>query len=243
MRTHRIVIPALCGAVLLSCAALPTWAQSPTTTAIAPVPNVPDLPLAIPMPPGMTVQTEIDLHDDDLLGVFKSLLRGVGQAANTLPQSTPRPQAVGTEKGPTDAQIAAILSNADLSDVFKDVTHIHFIMLTPTAPSTPMTVKPGKAAMMAGPPAQPDQTSFYETAFSAEGGHRIIYSNFDPVHVLMTSFGHAHGFAFMVQAPGTIAVLRADGYPDLSKLSALATSVGAAAGKAALNMPGSKLTK
>ena len=39
----------------------------------------------------------------------------------------------------------------------------------------------------------------------------------------------------MVQAPGMLAVMRADGYPDLSKLTALATSLAAAAVPVALN--------
>ncbi len=245
MNTNRKMLASALAVGLLTIVARPSQAQQATLPPAAPAATaaqapVPDLPLAIPSPPGTTVAVEVDLHDDDLLGVFKSLLRGVGQAANTVPLST-RPPSIAS-RGPSDAQIAAILSNADLSDVFKDVTHIHFVVLTtPTPDVAPVPrAKAAKAPIVPAAPPLPDQTAFYETAFGAEGGHRIIYVNNDPVHVLMTSFGHARGFAFMAQAPGTLVILRADGYPDLSKLAALATSVGAAAGKAALNAPTTK---
>jgi hypothetical protein len=243
MRTYQHLIPILGVTALLAGVTLPAHAQTATgptpapqapavaTTAQAPIP---DQPLVIPMPSGATVQVEVELHDDDLLGVFKSLLRGVGQAANAVTPAMTTPAApAGATKTVSDAQMAAILSNADLSDVFKDVTHIHFILLTVPGGDDPAPAAPGKAHPPV-PPTYPDQTSFYETAFATEGGHRIIFSNFDPVHIVMTSFGHAHGFAFMVQAPGSIAIFRADGYPDLSKLSALAASIGAAVGKSAL---------
>jgi hypothetical protein len=207
---------------------------------------VTDQPLVIPVPPNSTVQVEVDLRDDDLLGVFKSLLRGVGQAANSGPTAA---GLTSTAKPTSDAQIAAILSNVDLSDVLKDVTHVHFVMFqlpggaAPALVPAPDGAKVKPAVATNAPPALPDQTAFYETAFATEGGHRIIYANNDPIHLLMTSFGHAHGFAFVVQAPGGLAVLRADGYPDLSKLAALATSVGAAFGKAAITGATSKLAK
>ena len=235
MRVPKKLIVLLCGAAAFCGTALPSTAQAvvPPTP-----PPAADTPLVIPSPPGATLQMEMDLSDDDLLGVFKSLLKGVGDAANNVP-SVPL-TAQSPQKGVTDAQIAAVLSNADLSDVFKGVTHLHFEMLQfPAAAPPPVPVAPGHAKMKANVmpqmPDTPDQTSFYETAFATEGGHRIIYSNYPPIHLLMTSFGHAHGFALMVQSPGSIAVFRSDGYPDLSKLSALATSIGAVVGKAAVN--------
>ena len=242
MRATKKLVVLLCGAAAFCGTALSSNAQ-----AVAPPapPPAADVPLVIPSPPGATLQMEMDLSDDDLLGVFKSLLKGVGDAANNVP-SVPL-TAPSSEKGVTDAQIASVLSNADLSDVFKGVTHLHFEMLqfpAPTPPPTPMAPGHAKTKPDAMPqmPDTPDQTSFYKTAFATEGGHRIIYANYAPIHLVMTSFGHARGFALMVQSPGSIAVFRSDGYPDLSKLSALATSIGAVVGKAAVNTHTPKLT-
>ena len=216
----------------------PGLTQNPAAVSDSPIPvtaTTPDPALVIPAPPNMTVQVEMDLHDDDLLGVFKSLLRGVGQAAGSARSATEaKPPSAKT---PQDADIAAILNNADLSDVLKDVTHIHFVLYQSPAPpagaAARRAVKPGVFA--AGPTLPADPTAFYETAFSAEGGRRIIYVNDDPLHVLMTTFGKGHGFAFLVQSPGSVGVLRADGYPDLSKLAALATSVGTTYGKSVMD--------
>lgn len=188
------------------------------------------------MPAGATVQIEMDVHDDDLLGVYKSFLKGIGQAMQAMPlypETSAR-----TNVGNT--QMAAILNSADLSDVLKGTTHLHLMVLKVSGASPFAMAMPTKASKhplprVVAPPAMSDQTAFYETAFGAEGGHRIIYTNIDPVHLSMVSFGHTRGYAIMVQVPGTIAVMRADGYPDLSKLSALVTQVSAVAAKAALD--------
>ncbi len=217
--------------------ALPAPASNytPMTMPAPPPASVDNTPLTIPLPPGATIQIEMDIHDDDLLGVYKSFLKGVGQAA----QSMPLYPDTYARTGVSSAQMASIISNADLSDVLKGTTHIHFVLLqVPGAslfsPPMPRVIHRGHPYLPAAPPTTPDQTSFYETAFGTEGGHRILYTNIDPVHMLMVSFGHTRGYAFMVQLPGTIAVMRADGYPDLSKLSALMTQVSAAAARAAM---------
>ncbi len=248
MRTVRPSRSALFLA-LASAAALPAQAQTaappPPLSLRAPVAppaappastSVSDAPLAIPMPTGATVQVEMDVHDDDLLGVYKSFLRGIGQAAQTMPlyPETARSSSI------SNAQMSAIINSTDLSDVLKGTTHVHLLVLKvpgafPFAAATPAKPFKRKAAIAPAPPALPDQTAFYETAFGAEGGHRILYTNIDPLHLTMVSFGHTRGYAVMVQVPGTIAVMRADGYPDLSKLSALVTQVSAAAAKAALD--------
>ncbi len=226
---------------LAACAPLPAGAQMAATPTPRPMPAPMSVvpagsPLAIPLPAGATVQVEMNLSDDDLLGVFKSLLRGVSEGANAVPDAT-KTSAPRGSRAETGAQVAQIISNADLSDIFRDVTHIRFILLQTGGGSPAVTLTtPHMAGKHAGAPATPpallpDQTLFYEAAFAGEGGHRLIYSNFDPIHVLMTSFGHARGFALMTQYPGGIVVMRADGYPDLSKLSSLATQIGALAAK------------
>jgi len=254
MRKTALTALAACGAALALGANGPARAQQThaapppvivapglgTASATTPVtdpttPAAPEQNLAIPAPGGLALQVEMDLHDDDLLGVFKSLLRGVGQAAGSAQDSAPSRPA--SKNAPSDADIRAILSNADLSDVFKDVTHVHFALYGPPPPpagaAARRAVKPGVSAAALTLPADP--TAFYETSFASEGGHRIIYVNSDPVHVLMTTFGKGHGFAFLVQSPDSVGILRADGYPDLSKLAALATSIGTAAGKTVMD--------
>lgn len=219
--------------------ATPAIALAPTPAAppvSAPVPlSVSDALLPIPMPAGATVQVEMDVHDDDLLGVYKSFLRGIGQAAQTMPLY---PEATHTSV--SNAQMSAIINSTDLSDMLKGTTHVHLLVMqvpgaSPFAAAMPVKTLKHKAAAVRVPAALPDQTAFYETAFGAEGGHRILYTNVDPLHLTMVSFGHTRGYAVMVQVPGTIAVMRADGYPDLSKLSALVTQVSAAAAKAVLD--------
>lgn len=250
MRKTALTALAACGAALALGANGPARAQqthaapppvivapglgtAPATTPVTDptTPAAPEQNLAIPAPGGLALQVEMDLHDDDLLGVFKSLLRGVGQAAGSAQDSAPSRPA--SKNAPSDADIRAILSNADLSDVFKDVTHIHFVLYGPPA----ARARPGAAARAPAPaPNLPaDPTALYENAFASEGGRRIIFVNSDPVHVIMTTFGKGHGFAFTVQSPDSVGVLRADGYPDLSKLAALATSIGAAAGKTVMD--------
>ncbi len=261
MRTVRPICPALPAAVLLAfaaCLPLPAQAQTTASPAAAPAPttafpavmpaptpaavpvsapvplSVSDALLPIPMPAGATVQVEMDVHDDDLLGVYKSFLRGIGQAAQTMPLY---PEAAHTSV--SNAQMSAIINSTDLSDVLKGTTHVHLLVMqvpgaSPFAAPMPVKTLKHKAAVRV-PAALSDQTAFYETAFGAEGGHRILYTNVDPLHLTMVSFGHTRGYAVMVQVPGTIAVMRADGYPDLSKLSALVTQVSAAAAKAVLD--------
>lgn len=236
-----ILAAVLAGAMLVPRpAAAQIAAPMPAAATMPPTPPPVFTPLAIPMPPGATVQVEMDIHDADLLGVFKSFLRGIGQAAQAMP-STPvlgKP----THAAALGVQMAQILSNADLSDIFKSTTHVHMeVFSVPGSESEMMhpTVKTlkGKAIVApapAAPPSLSDQTPLYETAFGAEGGQRILIVNTPLAHVLMTSFGHDGGYALMVQMPGTVAVLRADGYPDLSKLSALATQVGAVAAQEAV---------
>ncbi len=220
--------------------ATPAIALAPTPAAppvSAPVPlSVSDALLPIPMPAGATVQVEMDVHDDDLLGVYKSFLRGIGQAAQTMPlyPEAARSSAI------SNAQMSAIINSTDLSDMLKGTTHVHLLVMqvpgaSPFAAALPVKTLKHKAVTAPFAAALPDQTAFYETAFGAEGGHRILYTNIDPLHMTMVSFGHTRGYAVMVQVPGTVAVMRADGYPDLSKLSALVTQVSAAAAKAVLD--------
>lgn len=222
---------------LLLCMA-PSHAQ--TVTAYAPPSAVApaDDTLAIMAPPNSTVQVDMDVRDDDLLGVFKSMLKGVSEGGQSVALNGVTPPAPARPGHPMEIgpQVAGILSRADLGDILKDVTHVRFLVyqLKPSASAAPARAVTGKKPLAFDlPPAAADLTSQYETAFAAEGGHRILYVNADPVHVVMTSFGHAHGSALVVQAPGTLAILRVNGYPDLSKLSALATQVGALAAQAA----------
>ncbi len=219
-------------------------ASAQTTPASVPPASVAvDDTLAIPSPPNSTVQVDMDVRDDDLLGVLKSFLKGIGDggqaagAALTAPTVPMRP-GHSIEMGP---QVAAILSHADLGDILKDVTHVRFVVYQMAGAPRPMAapVMKGKSSLASpAPPMMADQTPQFETAFAAEGGHRILYVNAELAHVLMVSFGHARGSALVVQGPGTLAVLRANGYPDLSKLSALATQLGSVAVQSASQSKG-----
>ena len=238
---------------LLSFSITPALAQQtavPVATAVAPqsappggVPAPPpDTALAIPAPPGARLRVEMDARDADILGVFKSLLQGLSEGT------------VGAVKALKPADAAKLndeMSSANLADILKNVTHIHFELLELSGSTASLPYVPGKRSLTVSyairtlsttkiAPAAPDnEVPFYETAFNNEGGHRILFTDFDEFHVLMTGFDEPHGYALVVDLPGMVAVLRSDGYPDLEKLSALGPII-ADAFKTGMSMPGMK---
>ena len=172
----------------------PAYAQAPAGPAAMP-PATATSALPVPLPPGAAVHLEVDGRDQDLLGVVKSLLAG---ATSTGGAGTVRLAFNGLGGALTDEQITALLRN---------IHHLHLLSFATAGGDT-------------------DALAFYEPALTAGGGHRLVFSNAVP-RVLMVGFdppgglGQPGGFALVVQSPGVVYVVRADGYPDMQLVGRL----------------------
>ncbi len=222
-------------------AALPISAQTapvPPGTASAGFPAL--SPLTIPVPPGGKLRVEMDARSEDLLGLVKSFLKGIGETG--APTVVP----AGTAASPPNP-LAQAISNGDLAAMLKDVNHVHVVVYeipgaaAPASPVsvqvTPATPKLKKSVTVtvitpAAPPAPAapvvpafDSNSFYETAFAAEGAHRILYTDADAYKLVMVGFPNRQGFAFAASGGGYVVVERSDGYPDLEVLTAFISRV------------------
>ena len=201
----------------------------PVPVSVAPAPT--DLPLVIPTPPGGKLRVEMDARSEDILGLMKSFLKGIGETGQL---STPTPAG----QTPSDSDlIAQMLEGNNLTDMLKDVNHIHFEVWELPAPPTPPapTLDPkakGKFLPALAPPPPPpafDSSAFYETAFSQEGGHRLLYTDADVYKMVMVGFPDRRGFAFAASGAGYVAISRSDGYPNLEVLSSFISRVTTAA--------------
>jgi len=174
----------------------PVCAQAP-----APAPALP-----IPLPPGAAVQMELDSRDGDLLGMVKGLLAG----AATTPGST---TGSASPAAPDANPFVSLLSDGQLTALLKDIHHLHVL-----------SFKSGNgAAAPAGQTA--DLLTFYEKPFEAEGGHRMLYLS--EQKVVAVGFDQPRGFALAaVQSLGSVIVVRADGYPDMTVLGGLLRTFG-----------------
>jgi len=220
---------ALVGAALT---AVPATAQMPAAPTPAMVPAPAQAPLVIPAPPGGKLRVEMDARGEDLLGMVKSFLKGIGETGT--PASVTPSQAAAEAPNP----VAEAIAGGDLAAMLKDVNHIHFAVYELAGPSAPLVMpalpmKPGlkKSIITAAPtpPASPvpmfDSNSFYESAFAAEGAHRILYTDADAYKLVMVGFPDRHGFAFAASGGGYVLVDRSDGYPNLEVLSAFISHV------------------
>lgn len=157
----------------------------------------PDLP--IPLPPGATVQFEVDARQEDLLGMAKSLVNGLQKSM----EGQPKPGAALTAS-PASGEAAFFqqLLSQDFSKVLKDVNHVHIV---------------GFAAK-AGEPLDVD--AFYESPWIQAGGRRLAWVNGGPgQRLLIVGFNAPRGFAAVLQSSEKTFAVRADGYPDLEALA------------------------
>lgn len=191
------------------------------------------VPLLIPAPPGAKLRVEMDARSEDLLGMVKAFLTGIGETGT-------QPKTPGQPASPPNP-IADVLQAGNLAEVLKDVNHVHFVVYElPSSPvdvpAPPMAVpgklhpKPAALTLAAVPtiiPALPkfDSNAFYEDAFSHEGAHRILFTDADEYKLVMVGFPDKHGFAFAVSGGGYVAVSRTDGYPNLEALSSFLSHV------------------
>lgn len=154
--------------------------------------------LNIPECPVGTLRIEVDARDEDVLGVLKSFISGVNSRLSTLKDSLPA----------NDPRMTMIMSVAtELPNAVKNIHHIHGVIYSLEGMSSS-----GK-----------DLIGAYDKAFITENGHRIAYANMDTNRFEMIGFSKSGGFAIAFQAPGMIAVLRADGYPDASVIGSVST--------------------
>lgn len=188
------------------------------------------VPLSIPMPPGSKLRVEMDARSEDVLGMMKSFLKGIGETTPVL-----QPGQLAPPRNP----IADLLVNGNLADILKDVNHVHFVVyeLAPITPPAPMgspnkAVKPMPLVTMPTEavklPEAFDSNAYYETAFGAEGAHRIMFADAGQYKLMMVGFPNRKGYAFAASGAGYVAVSRIDGYPNLEVLSAFMSRATAA---------------
>ena len=156
-------------------------------------------PLLIPMPPGAKLRVEMDARSEDVLGMMKGFLKGIGETGSALIPGQPAlPR----------SSMADLFVNGNLADILKDVNHMHFVVYE-LAHGTE-----------GAKPAAFDSNAFYETAFGAEGAHRIMFADADQYKLVMVGFPERKGYAYAVSGAGFVGVSRIDGYPNLEVLSA-----------------------
>jgi hypothetical protein len=174
----------------------------------------------------------MDARSEDVLGMMKSFLKGIGEATPALQPGQPVPP-----RNP----VADLLVNGNLADILKDVNHVHFVVyeLAPSSPASPLISPTPKKAVNPMPlvtmptevvvlPGAFDSNSYYETAFGIEGAHRIMFADAGPYKMLMVGFPDRKGYAFAASGGGYVAVSRIDGYPNLEVLSAFMSRATAA---------------
>ena len=203
MRTAPILLLLLGIAV-----SLPARAQMPASPP-------PTSPLSIPLPSGAAVQIEMDGKDTDLLGMVKGLLAGA---------VTPKTGAgVDSAAGGAGNPLVSLLGDGQLTTLLKDIHHLHIVSFRPA--DVPFPVSTVRAAAPALPPT--DFLAFYEKPFVAEGGHRLLYLS-GGTSVVTVGFEQPRGFAAVIQSGGTVTVVRADGYPDMTVVGSLLRTFGSA---------------
>ncbi len=192
-------------------------------------------PLVIPPPPGGKLRVEMDARSEDLLGMVKSFLKGIGETGQPVMTT-----ASGRALSPPNP-VAEAIASGDLAAMLKDVNHVHlavyevaggapFVTATMTLKSVTINGKPQPIPVVPKLPPAPavptfDSNSFYESAFAAEGAHRILYTDADAYKLVMVGFPNHQGFAFAASGGGYVVVERSDGYPDLEVLTAFISHV------------------
>jgi hypothetical protein len=235
----RLAIAVTAAAALSTVPVLAQQAPAPASP-IAPITPmsvgmaVPDPALlVIPAPPGAKLRVEMDARSEDLLGMVKSFLKGIGETgepAPTVPGQTPAPP----------NPLAQAISSGDLAAMLQDINHVHVAVYELAGPTPPLTMpaiptpgKPGvkKTALMTFTPSPVapvpafDSNTFYENAFAAEGAHRIMFADADVYKLLMVGFPDKRGFAFAASGGGYVVIERSDGYPNLEVLTAFISHV------------------
>lgn len=222
----------------ITLAAFPASAQQAAPMVMAPA-SAP-APLVIPAPPGGKLRVEMDARSEDLLGMVKSFLKGIGETGS--PAALLPGQTAASASAAAQNPIAQAIAGGDLAAMLKDVNHVHVVVYEVAAPTTPrMAITLGNPAVPKSPLAAPvfaaplpavpafDSNIFYETAFASEGAHRILYTDADACKLVMVGFPNKHGFAFAASGGGYVVVERSDGYPDLEVLTAFISHVTTAA--------------
>lgn len=202
---------------------------APVAATPAPLPEM--AVLAIPAPPGAKLRFEMDARSEDLLGLVKSFLKGIGDSKST--DQSKATIALSSAPVTPANPIEEALENGNLADILKDVNHFHFaVWELPPPLAVPAPAKAQAAAPVAPMDSTPplDTNSFYEGAFQSEGAHRILYTNVDEYKLVMVGFPDHHGYAFAASdlpaaGGGYVAAARADGYPNMEALTAFITHI------------------
>jgi hypothetical protein len=169
--------------------------------------------LSISLPSNARLRLDVDARDEDILGVVKSLLRGLN--GSTLKGILPPAQANNSDAtgkqqaGTVDiGKVAALqlLSDTELHTLLENVNHLRVVVF-----ETPRTSRYSGARRK---PQDSSIISYYENAYlTREGGRRLVRADFDEVQMFTVGFPN-RGFGVVIQSPGMGIVIRSDGYPD-----------------------------
>jgi hypothetical protein len=217
-------------AVPASTVAATSAATTTTAAQFGAVPPPASSILSVALPPYARLRWDMDVRDEDMLGVIKSFFRGFnGQSLKELlnwakTSGMASDATTGSDKVATSGtardldKLAAVrlLSDADLGTMLRDINHMRVVVFemprsTPRRSSVTQAVPSGGTANR---PALQTVVNFYEQRYLAgEGGRRMVRGDFDDVQMLTVGFP-GRGFAAVFQAPGMGIVVRADGYPN-----------------------------
>ena len=167
---------------------------APRVLAADPAPH----PLPVPVPPGATVVLEVDAHDDDLLGMVKSLLKGInGQALESMLGAGENTQLPGRGPQAEMSVLTKMLSSVNLGEMFQEVRQLHFVVFTPAQGSSP-------AAML----------KFYDDPFTAAGGRCTASLNCPGMMMKLYGFQNPLGMGLVIPGPNITIAARTEGYPN-----------------------------
>jgi hypothetical protein len=180
--------------------------------------------MPIPLPPNALVQLDIDGTDRDVLGMLKSFIKGV-ERANSSKEA--RQQVATSRATDHSSALLKLLTDKQLSSILSDIHRLHLVTYTLGSDS-----RTSASAI-----AKTDIIKFYETPFRAEGGRLLLRGDIKSAKVLMLGFDNPRSFAAIIQLPTTVAVIRADGFPNLEAVGSLIQLTAEATPETASNEP------
>lgn len=179
-------------------------------------------PLPIPLPEKAQVTVEVDAHQEDLIGVVKSLLKGLnlpammrmmqglgGPAGISFPDVAPNGEPAPVAPA---APGAAEPPMPNFAEILKNIHQLHMVVFKAEGFTPEQAIK------------------FYEGPFQEQGGRRVLWVNQGETRMLMMGFREPRGFAIVIPTATEVTVVRADGYPDLEGVGSFVTLLGTMVG-------------
>lgn len=179
----------------------PTTATKPTTPA-------PYKPVELPVPPGAKVTMELNLTENDLLGMVKSLLSSAKIEVPATPSSTGDPK---KELKPEEK-----VQTLDIGKILSGLRGVRVVMYT--------------APKVEGSSMLDHYVSFYEKPFTQKGGRRMFWLSEGNERILVMWFDKPTSVFFALvqeEAEGVeVIAARTDGMIDVQALMPILSGMG-----------------